>query len=430
MAKSTDFLTPQTESKITAGVERMESRIDAGLTPTEALQKTAEEESWGPDVIRLVGRAYNKGMHNFQRKSASDVFGKYATFELSDPESVIENMYSVKGDAGPQEKAAGCDAFYASGYNPFAARAAKLAYDEYLTTIEKSAEEDANFITSNKVESDRDQVIQNAFTNRNRLMKRAEILRQAEYEAELTFEKAAERLIKHFRLAENAGKFAEFESACSGIDKSAGVIDYIYAAAKLDRFNEKRADDSTLGDATQFSQQLSDVRSATLAVDQVKVARDKLAETNARIEHFRGVIKNPDGEKEAGIFNVANSAMRAIGSSEDLSGTKTISPSNVAYHYDPDHQLELDKIRAQTNLAEMMNDDEIISGYDPAVVLRRFNEITQLSPEIASQPLALRAVLRRHLRADAEPFEAQELAKLEQQLASQKPKLIEQKPVG
>jgi len=80
---------------------------------------------------------------------------------------------------------------------------------------------------------------------------------------------------------------------------------------------------------------------------------------------------------------------------------------------DPDHEAELRQIQTQAMLADLMANDEVIGGADPQQVADAYNEISALAPRASGQPMAVRALLRRHLQGNIEPFEVADTAKLE-----------------
>ena len=64
---------------------------------------------------------------------------------------------------------------------------------------------------------------------------------------------------------------------------------------------------------------------------------------------------------------------------------------------DPDHESELANIRTRAMLTDMLSRDSVISGHDPRAVADAFNELSQLAPRMATQPLMARPFLRKQL---------------------------------
>jgi hypothetical protein len=84
---------------------------------------------------------------------------------------------------------------------------------------------------------------------------------------------------------------------------------------------------------------------------------------------------------------------------------------------DPGHAAEMRRINSQAVLNDLVSNDSVISGYDPHEVTEAYNEIVRLSPRVADQSLALRALLRKRLaQGHLDTFEVSELSGLENKL--------------
>ena len=81
---------------------------------------------------------------------------------------------------------------------------------------------------------------------------------------------------------------------------------------------------------------------------------------------------------------------------------------------DPDHESEMRQIQTKALLQDLLQNDEVISGYDPNEVIGAYNEMAKLSPASAIQPALVRPFLRKRMTQGAiEPFEAAEIADVE-----------------
>lgn len=425
--KPTDFLSPQTEEKIAAGIVTMERFIEDGQSPTAALTKVAMRDAWGPEVIRLVGRSYNTGAQEHQRENAKTALDKFASFELADPEAAIAELFKPDSSV----KLASVEPVTEYTLSDFADRAAaamsrqdveeKEAADESQPADDEELSDE--FISGNKLAE-----ISNAARRNCELYQRKiAVLNQGEYQFEREFFKSADAISHHFSLMQNRGSFGEFEAACVGVEKAAEVLDYVYSINQLQTLGEKRASATTLGNVNRYQPLVNHVKEASESLAALKVIREKLAEAEAKLSEFQRVAEHPGSTmKEASsafglnFLNLSRSAASLGGLGEGAG--KSTAPSTAESYFagvDPAQQDELRKIRTQRVLAELMRDDEIISGFPADHVLRRFNEISQLAPTTTDKPLALRATLRRHLIEDAAPFEAKELAEMDQQINKQ-----------
>jgi hypothetical protein len=89
---------------------------------------------------------------------------------------------------------------------------------------------------------------------------------------------------------------------------------------------------------------------------------------------------------------------------------------------DPEHLDELRGIQTRAMLADLMNNDPVLKGYDPEEFTNAFNELVQLSPSAADQPALMRPLLRKRLTAGAtEPFDAQQIADIEKTVQQIRP---------
>jgi hypothetical protein len=84
---------------------------------------------------------------------------------------------------------------------------------------------------------------------------------------------------------------------------------------------------------------------------------------------------------------------------------------------DPAHEQRLRQIHSEAMLNDLLANDEVISGHEPHEVIRAFNELSQLSPRLSNQPMAVRALLRRHLsQGQVDPFELDMISGIENKL--------------
>jgi hypothetical protein len=79
----------------------------------------------------------------------------------------------------------------------------------------------------------------------------------------------------------------------------------------------------------------------------------------------------------------------------------------------------------QSMLTDFVNNDEVLSGYDPNEIYSAFNEISGLAPRLATQPAAMRSILRKRLtQGSMEPFDINEIANIEKTVSeAQNPRL-------
>ena len=86
---------------------------------------------------------------------------------------------------------------------------------------------------------------------------------------------------------------------------------------------------------------------------------------------------------------------------------------------------EMRAAKARAMLHEFVTSDPIISSHDPADVSKAFNSISTLAPNLVSQPAIMRGALRKILQQQGvlEPFEADQLSKLDKGLVTSQKEL-------
>ena len=67
----------------------------------------------------------------------------------------------------------------------------------------------------------------------------------------------------------------------------------------------------------------------------------------------------------------------------------------------PEHEQELQGIRNQTMLHDMIANDPVISGYDPEEVMEAYTRISEVAPRASQHRLVAQALLRKYLEQDA-----------------------------
>ena len=90
-----DTVDSREEQQLLDAVKTATDLVAKGKTPDEAVEKVARDNGFGPGKIRLIGQAYNNGQQLAQWRQPGNVsiLDKVASFELCDPQRVIDNRH-------------------------------------------------------------------------------------------------------------------------------------------------------------------------------------------------------------------------------------------------------------------------------------------------------------------------------------------------
>lgn len=436
-----ETLSKAREEDLIEGVKTAVDLVDSqGMSPDEAIEKVARTEKWGKELIRFASHAYNTGRQTAQRETSDSILDKFAAFDLANPDKIISAVWPKVKSAAVRQQLTGVSADYK-------APPAWLDARQQTTTMEKAAAADDILAKQPKPEPyapDPQVKMAREYSKQLELRKEAQAARNQVSQAHDELLNAVGQLGDYFKkFARDRLPFATVEHAVRTYYPAAAtkLMDYAYGR---NRMKEARAAD------TKMPSTAVDLNSAPFTLIKkcmdagAKESRLRIYEKEAQDavqSHREGdlapfvptppqggsretastskyLIAEDDPEKGAGFLaSVAGSSVadktksildRALSDAPTLEARQ----STLSELSDPSHEAELRKIRAQALLSEMM-DDEVIGGYEPEKVLNAYNEISQLMPSGAMQPIIARSLLRRHLQGAMEPFEAKEITDIE-----------------
>jgi len=91
-----ETLDTREEQQLLTAVKQANDLVVSGLSPNAAIEKVARDNGFGPGKIRLMGQAYNTGQQLAQwRTESKSILDKLASYELCDPQKVIDNIYKT-----------------------------------------------------------------------------------------------------------------------------------------------------------------------------------------------------------------------------------------------------------------------------------------------------------------------------------------------
>lgn len=86
-------LTKEAEQKLIAAIERAAELVNSGMTPNDAIVKSASAANVPAGHINLMVHAYNTGRTTKQREQGEDTLEKAADFQLADAQTVMDALY-------------------------------------------------------------------------------------------------------------------------------------------------------------------------------------------------------------------------------------------------------------------------------------------------------------------------------------------------
>lgn len=429
------------EQELLDAVKSAGDLVAGGMTPDEAVEKTARDNGFGPGKIRLLGHAYNNGQQLSQwRAPGTSILDKLASFPLCDPEGVIDRIYN---GPSPQEKAAALtvSADYSRAPNWF----------KRTEGNEKKAHVALPRNPPEPYKPDPLESLHKVYGNIQRTKQAAEeCSRQAGAAADAVRAKVA-ALTTYFKQANyNRLPFEVIESAAVTYfgEPARTLLKLAYDSARL---REKRA-----GDTPPVLKKPVNLNAEPFTL--IKAAMDAGAQCVAlkkRAADLKGVAEKTKTEGLRPFSSAGNAEQPAATGpwtkeAAAVFGEKTAILNSPAFGAgvgtflgntlgsmsktkgelvddewmkleDPEHENELRKIKAHAMLNQMMTDpDDPISGHDPDRVLSAYNEIATATPRLADNVAVLRPQLRKQLEGHREPFETKELLDIEKGLAATK----------
>ena len=434
MAKT---LTAHDERLLMQGVQQAVQLVDAqGYTPNDALTKIANELRYTPGMLKTACFAYNTGRQLAQWNTNDSVLDKLASFPLADFEAVHSAVFGA--------------ATKVAAYIP----PATVPIRSYADIAPKPVRQQQ--VAVEKVAETRIQKPVFATTEReyDAALREVETLRTEKFAAESRLESALTALQRYFmKSSYDRQPFAQVElfSRLRHPELGEAIFDFVGASFP----KEKRANDYPLswekfGEAVDYqTAPYTHVDAIVSALEPVlnaekayKAARDRASELAAKlmqpiadthfplpqIDTFLGTIVDPQATQK--LAGLDTSDLLSFLTGRQLAGRPADGAAQHQQHVmelatefdDPDHLNELRKIRAQTALSQLLSDpDDPLSEADPGHVMSAYNSLVHMAPRLADQPEALGPLLRKRIVGKQEPFEAEQVLKLEEGLRKTQP---------
>lgn len=396
----------------------------------EAAVKVAREDKLRPDEIRFAYRAYNVSAVNDNREHTKDIREKMADVPTIDVEAVVSELYP---SVSAKEASAVSTVYSLPPRSPFP----RTGPSDYQISVQRIKAAGYDWAPAG-VKQEEDNPEETSVLNT--LMEVQAAMKAAELEicrARTEFLGAFGRLKDAF--PKTAAAREELLYGAAQLWKAAGE-DVVKTAAET--LGHKVAYVSCcvlehpLESTNAFYKAAADVVHARAKLARVIVDRARLGVhghclSAAYREKLAGQVPPGLFPREQFWQKAANGVWSyVLGSHLANLGTKELLESNKAKEdsrlkkmqlqlSDPGHETNLRKIRTQAMLHDMMQNDNVLRGYKPTEIAGAFNDISQMSPRLAGQPMLTRSLLRKWLpQGGIDTFEAKDVAETEKLLAS------------
>jgi hypothetical protein len=439
-------LSKEKETEVVAAIKEAIALTNGGMEPSSAITKIASQHKFTGELAQRMVEVFNNSKTLAMFKDAE--FDRTAEFEVADPNKVVTEMF-------PEHVKTSADNLIA-----------RQIPDAY-STVEQNFNKKASHLPKTEL-SEHDyslgMLIQHGFAGQ---AKDAQAIKAAEFDAYLlndSIMRNVSALTTFFKTAYHR-PFAEVETDVVSVYGELGkqAMDLVWKLARMeDRTyrTEKRAsadpEKSHVVDeklmpfpiVTELVSKLTKLGVAQEGIEHMKAAskdfwskfenklsmlKQSMAGEEARPDPFDLMMKAaaapfpptepPKPKKGAKGARGAAGKPGPAGPPGAPSQAPTYTPSTVytspeiVNMLDPDFDTQMKSIQMSTMITDLMSNDEELSQADPEKVISLYNDIAKLAPTLATEPLAMRGLLRYYIKGgDMDRFELNNIVDLEKKL--------------
>ena len=396
--------------KLASALKDAVAEFNCSKDPSKAVAKTAEDYGFGASGTRRLLESFNRARTIYHFETAGD--NKEAEFDLAEPDKVFKAMYT------PKTAAPVCDSVKAASYMADSYSVPDLDYtivpEPYVKVaevVDPTMEQHKHYLKLASVQSGL----------RRSIDMSCDAIGIELHNFDRCITKVASDIIAESKNVEAIqAKVAAIKEACfrEGIEKIAEKLEeklgpaYINKQAeapKFPRVMDTRPYQSHLNLMKVAATSLCNFAEAT-AIKQAMI--DELGSINSLILG----LARPDEVKvaETGVSSffskragLYEAGPMKIDVARAASGGANNAFKNVG--------KELNNVHRQLLLQDIMLTDPVLSKADPNTVLSAYQNVLNLSPEIANQRATVIPILRQSINApDAfSPYDALQMAKLD-----------------
>lgn len=425
-------LSKEAEQRILDAISDACNNVSGGMSPTDAVIKAAGDRNFNRNFVKLAVAGYNTGATTYQRQTGKTILEKMAEFPLAIEEKVLESLFPSKILAPSVEKNS---AAVSTDYS----QPPKRSMSKAAATLEKVASYKLDYQDvgeTARVPGDPKIAMQTAYGQAEKVKNELDQVRRKYVEAQESMVYALGQFSDYFKQSawDRDWSFSEVDAIAAQQYGRCGtsVMDYVH---RRNSSKEARCSDIKSARAVAWS-----VSPFTLLDQCVKVGEElvnlrrqfnaKQAETETRVDEILRPFALSTQSSTGGAttqldkqgtfwggfqYNASKPLVDKMFSS--TSPDEARQKAMQAFS-NPVVDQEMQAIRARAMLYDLMQNDEIISGYDPEQTITGFNELSAMAPEASTRIAIMKPMLRKWLTQGVnEPFEISEIAKLENTMA-------------
>lgn len=426
-------------------LDKVADHVASGASPNEAIVHAVKTANLHPSGIQLLVQAYNTAAINQQRLLGQDVHEKTASVPLADTDQIMETIFptpyksahaAALGETALLRKIASEPA-YAPPREQTLAGLALLRTAQPPVKQAAAAPEKPYFTQRNealKRESEANREVFNVGIKLSAAIEKlTDYLQQDAAPAVVELApriKAAVGDVGVKSLYAIAGKLPHLKLASKCRDFLVGVDLVREVATGLQKYELAKVAAVKAADA---------VPPARVPVKAVHHTKSLVADDNDAVMKELNVsdtgTKLAADKAAAGPFTTAAVLESVRHLTKSLSNNLTSDPvdKNLSALSDPMHERQLQQIRSQATLVDLMNNDSVIAGHDPDEVIAAYNQLLELSPQLGDRRILAQGALRTRLaQGGLDPFAAGQMVDLGQRLTPKMPEVTQKKlePLG
>lgn len=459
-------LTKEAEQKLIAAIERAAELVNTGMTPNDAIVKSAAAANVPAGHINLMVHAYNTGRTTKQREQGEDTLEKAADFQLADAQTVMDALYpkAVKTSAeiikqqvvstdyavspagmlarrrAEQEKAAAAQvALPEKTYQPYSrdeqAAAARAYSEKRAAQLAREEVRRQASAAHTKAASAMDKLAE--FFKRPGNMSFADAVKQVELrlgdEGVSVLNKIAE-VYPHFKKQAATAAHHFGDNPVYGLvqDVLSSVTEYVTASSKIEKVAEigkKEAPEFITGSIMH--------NPAAEPLELMTPVQRKEAFWAKAIALAKGLgekgLKNGPGfvvDTVKATPKPAQGVAKILGNYGGQKKEKALHAGAYKALTDPAHEMQLKNIRAHATLNDLMLNDPVIGGYDPHEVALAFNDVAEAAPNVVNSSALLQSVLRKRLEAgQLADFDVKQLMEMDKMKADRDNTMLDSRKI-